>query len=83
MVETRRTWCPVCQGHGTQMLFHGGGLVPCTCASCGGSGCVLEQTCPDCKGKGGHHPYEPGLFNLTCTTCRGTGSVRVKEAAGG
>ncbi len=31
--------------------------------------------CGWCKGKGGFLPYEPGLFNETCSDCHGTGRI--------
>lgn len=37
------------------------------------------MVCPDCNGKGGFLPYEPGLFNLVCSTCGGYGIIHCCE----
>ncbi len=39
---------------------------------------ITTGKCPECHGRGGHLEYEPGLFNETCTHCKGTGIVEVK-----
>ena len=35
--------------------------------------------CPECYGAGGFIPYEPGLFCVVCTYCRGFGIIHCCE----
>ena len=42
----------------------------------------MKALCQDCKGKGGFLLYEPGLYNETCNTCKGTGEVEISFPIG-
>ena len=64
--------CGDCHGHGTA-----DGKKPGACPTCGGAGqvrvqqgfFVLQQTCPQCRGRG-------TLVTDPCRTCRGAGKTR-------
>ena len=72
---TRLDNCAVCNGSGMAE-----GSSRKTCRSCGGTGQVtyqqgffsMRQVCPDCGGKG-------SVVEKPCSSCRGSGTTRVKE----
>ena len=49
---TSPTVCPVCQGRGVESQGQGLFSITRPCARCGGSGTVIEDPCPTCRGQG-------------------------------